>query len=44
MDYDPLRFELSEALGAVVMGHRLVVEQLRTKAMRQQRCAEAGGG
>lgn len=33
-EYDPLRFELSEALGAVVQAHRLV-EQLRTKAARR---------
>jgi hypothetical protein len=33
-DYDPLQFELSEALGAVVQAHRLV-EQLRTKAARR---------
>jgi hypothetical protein len=33
-DYDPLQFELSEALGAVVMAHRMV-EQLRTKAARR---------
>ena len=33
-DYDPLAFELSEALGAVVQAHRMV-EQLRTKAARR---------
>jgi hypothetical protein len=33
-DYDPLQFELSEALGAVVQAHRMV-EQLRVKAMRR---------
>lgn len=33
-EYDPLAFELSEALGAVVQAHRLV-EQLRTKAQRR---------
>ena len=32
-DYDPLAFELSEAIGAVVQAHRLV-EQLRIKAAR----------
>jgi hypothetical protein len=33
-DYDPLQFELSEALGAVVQAHRMV-ERLRVKAMRR---------
>jgi hypothetical protein len=32
--YDPLQFDLSEALGAVVQAHRLV-ERLRVKAMRR---------
>jgi len=33
-DYDPLRFELSEALGAVVQAHRMV-EILRQKAFNR---------